>query len=215
MASVTEKKNFNALKSKAVKINRKGKVYKGISLFFMIVLGVDIIATPFMGKLSELWTSAIIMLVMFALFYLLFKHGKKLQVKAAEFVKEAMEAKNKIDSEELPSLAYGDGKTVHTHFVLDLPFYIDVNIDGKLLKIKAERMTQRNVETSINLADVSNIKFKEASLTPGYIGFETPAHSISNADFKTDSNTIPFANDDSKQYILELKEYTEFLMNTK
>ena len=215
MVSVNEKKNLHTLIGKANKLNRKGKIYRYIAIFFMVILGIEIIASPFMGLGGDIFISIIPMIIMFGLFYLLFRHGKAVQNKAIAFSNEAQALNEEINSEVLPTLEYDDGKILHTHFIVEIPFMTNIEIDGKLLKIKSDRMTQRNTETTINLADVSNIKFKDVSLTPGYIGFETPSHSISKADFKTDSNTIPFAGAEVKKYILELKAYTEYLINNK
>lgn len=164
---------------------------------------------------SDKLTGIIPVIIMIVAFYFLFRRGNKILIKSLELVKEGETVSDRIKNFELPTEQYGDGKVLHTNFIIEIPFLAQVVIDGTLLKIQIDRMSQHNKETVINLKDVSNIKFEDVTLTPGYIAFETPSHSISKADFKTDSNTIPFAGAEVKEYILELKAYTEYLMNNK
>ena len=210
-------RNIRTLTNRANRQRKNGLIYIILGALLLIG-GLPMLFVPFSSPEMSVGLKIgffIFLLAMVLLYLKLFLHGLKLRKGDPEISRQLEFYKKAISEYDLPTESYDENKTLHTNFVIELPFLTQVTIDGALLKIISDRLTQKNKETVINLKDVSNIKFEDVTLTPGYIAFETPSHSISKADFKTDSNTIPFAGAEVKEYILELKAYTEYLMNNK
>lgn len=208
--------NAKKLVKSSKKAKRRGWIYMIIGGWFALSMAFGMI-TSITVKL-DLGIKAgmfIFYLVLTFLFCKLFIHGRQLVKNAPKQMQSAKEQAQNIYSQQLPYINYGNGQTLHTHFVIEIPFLTEVKINNNILKIKTNKISQRNQETIINLNDVSNIKFKDFSISPGYLGFETPAHPIPPDDFKTDPNTIPFADVNTKPYVLELKAYTEWIMSMR
>lgn len=214
MNTMQDYENVKNISKRAKRKARNGKLF----IFFSIIMLIGSVPTTFIAlfdNTSDIKTRLILSLfygITSLLYIWLFIHGRNNIKNSKEALIQINELKDALSNDEEPSINYEDNKLVHTHFIIENPFLTEITLDGKLLKIRSNRLTQRNKEISINLDSIIGIKFQDVSLTPGYLNFETSSHNIT--DFKTDENTIPFFGD-VKPYVLELKEYVEYVINNK
>lgn len=213
MNNIESLRNLSKIKNESSKQNKWGNIHHVIGGFMLFFSIIGLISSLFSFGDPDYKIGIYLMIayiLMAVAFFLEFMHGSNLKHKSRKNSMRSNQLIRMIQNDKAPAYYYNGNNVVHTHFTFTQPYLTEITLENGLLKMKSDRLSIRNKEIVINLNMVTSINFKDVTLKPGYLNLIINGQADSRP--MVSDNSIVFLAD-GKDYVFELKNYLEYLLN--